>query len=319
MHPITRIIIIFLFSIALCEVAYFPINRGMLKYHWNTYKRLNEIMNGNTAYDILFIGSSRTYHNVYPRMIDSICQANSYNAGARAARMTEMKMYFGGYCVHHPLPKILVINLDLYSFANTDDLYCTPQYFPFLYNPVVYSTLSEYGNRVSIIKRLPFLGIANFDDASKVNAVKSLLGMKRTELLGGEIEYKGFLSTPSENLFHGIPKNEKSRKIEITAAAVKDLQNIIDTCKTHHVKLIFTYAPEYGFYEHKKIINSKEIINFINQFAKKNNINFIQYDSLPMCNDVLSFYDGTHLSKEGAIAYSRIQAQDLKAIMARGK
>ena len=319
MRPVTRIILVFILSAALCEAAYFPISRGMAKYHWNNNKRLNEILNGHTSYDILFIGSSRTYRNIYPRVIDSICQVNSYNAGARAAKMTEMKMYFDGYCVHHPFPKILVLNLDGLSFAKTDDIFNSPQYFSFLNNPAVYNTLSGYDNRVRIVKRLPFLGLADFDDASKINAVKSLLGMQRTELLIGEFEYKGYLASTDIEPNHTLTKPGKVKKGEITNTAVEELESIINTCKNHHTKLIFTYAPEYNFHGPKLISNTNEIIALIKQIAQKNNVDFIRYDSLPMCNDAMLFFDGTHLNREGAVVYSRIQAEDIKAIMQQGK
>jgi len=304
---------------ALCQAIYIPFGRGMGKYYWWTNKRLGEIMNGSSPHDILFLGSSRTMEGSYPMIIDSICHADSYNAGMGAANMTVLKMLFDGYYVHHPFPKIVVLNLDLFSFSKPDNILNPPQYYAYLNNPAVYQTLNAYGHKAGLHKYIPFLRVADFDDNSKVFAIRSLLGMKKTELPDDLFEYKGFLSPHTEHMVSG-PDISKAVPENISDTAVAYLQSMIDTCQTHHVKLIFTYLPEYYHGGKKTLIsNNKDIFEFITRTAQKNNIDFLRYDSLPLCYDMSSFWDPNHLNRAAAMSFSRIEAEDIKTIMQRDK
>src|SRR5215204_4792803 len=113
-----KFLVVFLCSSSLIlSILYWLYIIGYNRYYSYDYKHINEIVNGRTANDILFIGSSRTVHHINPKLIDSITGMRSYNAGVDGANLVEMSLIFKSYLNSHPPPKILFIDLSISSFA----------------------------------------------------------------------------------------------------------------------------------------------------------------------------------------------------------
>ena len=113
MKQIIAIITIIVLSGVICALAFMPVKKGLTKYYANNFGHLTEILESKTAYDMIFIGSSRTIYQIYPKIIDSICSMNTFNAAITGARISDFDMILRGYLVNHPAPKVLVLNIDL--------------------------------------------------------------------------------------------------------------------------------------------------------------------------------------------------------------
>lgn len=319
MKHIARILAVLLLSGIVCQLVYLPISKGLAKFNEHEGRRLAEVFEGNTPYNMLFLGSSRTHRSIYPKAIDSICGVNSFNAGVEAGTMPDFEITFKGYLQHHPAPKYLIITLDLPSFSHTGVIHYYPQYYPYLNNKAVYNILAGDGYHVFLMKVLPFLSITDLDDYTKSNSIKYLsTSHAETDIPKGDFDYKGFLSNTENQIVK--PELEKTIKhMDILPGAVNALYKMIDTCKTKGVQIIFTYAPEYDFNLQKTRTNTDSVFGLIYNIANQNNIPFLRNDSLPLCKNPAFFANNGHLNKQGALVYSPILAQQLKSIIEKRK
>ena len=313
MKQITSILIIFIAAGIICTVAVIPINRGIVIFYSNNFDRMVEIFENKTPYDMLFIGSSRTLLNIYPRAIDSICGTNSYNAGITGARMMDYELILKGYLTNHPAPKTLVLIIDLLSFGKKKEIRQHTEYYPFLNNGAICQTLEKYGYHPDLAKMLPFYGFTELDDYNKENVLRILKGKGDTALPGPTIKYKGFISILGKLKPYGISKV----RYDIYDESLASLDEVIGLCRKSKIKLVFAYAPEYNFENEKLTTNSDTIFSVISQKARANGIPFLRDDSLELCKDKDLFWNQVHLNEKGAIMYSAVMAQELKAILSR--
>jgi hypothetical protein len=295
-----------------------PIDKVLYKYRRHDARRLSEIYEANTAYDILFIGSSRTHRSIYPRIIDSICGINSYNAGTESGAIHDFKLTLEGYLVHHPAPRVVVLTLDLSSFMKPYGVHFYPQYYPYLDNEVVSATLTKYGYGAQMVRYFPFLMITDFDDFSKESAIQMLRGRDTSDIPAGDFEYKGFISN-TENYIKKAELEPVKKYMAITPESVASLNDIVSECRKRNIKLIFTYAPEYDFNLQKRRTNTDSVFALITATAARNGIPYLRDDSLPLCHNPALFANNGHLNKPGAMIYSAVLADELNRVMARPK
>ena len=312
MKQIISILIIFIAAGIICTVVTIPTRKGLAIYYSNNFSRMKEIFENKTPYDMIFIGSSRTLMNIYPKAIDSICGTNSYNAGITGARMMDYELILKGYLINHPPPKTLVLLIDLLSFGKKKEIRQHTEYYPFLDNSAVYNTLQKYGYYPGLAKVLPFFCYTELDDYNKENIIRLLRGRGGdTCLLSPTMQYKGFFSVLGKMQPYGIGKV----RYDIYNESLASLDEVISVCRKANIKLVFAYAPEYNFEYEKLTSNSDTIFSVITEKARVNGIPFLRDDSLALCQNKALFWNQVHLNEQGAIEYSAVIAEELNGIL----
>lgn len=308
MKPLNRLWLALLIALLFCSAGAYVVRKGLKKYLVHTDDKLNSILVDTTAYEILFVGSSRTHSNIDPKIVDSITGLRSYNAGFDGANMYEFKTLIDGYLQKHRSPTFLVLNIDLFSFDTRRKLFNYTNYLPYSSNASIDSVLCQNEHYSIMYRYLPFFYLSELDDFSKRNAVKGWRGA--TELAQGAIRYKGFLSLGTSVLdttgIH-IPKET----MRIDTGAVSDLQKIIHLCKQEKINLFFTYAPEYRAMWQRNVTNAEFVFDKINGIAANDHIPFLRYDTVTLCNNAAWFYNVRHLNLYGARLFSAMIANDI--------
>jgi hypothetical protein len=309
-----RIAGIFLIGFGLAVVMYQLVSGGLIRYSVHRYPRLKEIFVSNTAFDVIYIGSSRTHTTIYPRIVDSITGLSSYNAGMEGGALTEFKMAFDGYLLHHPSPEMIVLSIDPSSFDISRQIFDPTQYFPFIRkNKFIEKNLTRVDKKTILLKYMPFLGFIYMDDYIKNNAIKGWAG--QTELEPGQFDNKGFLSNGTKciDTIKNITYTVKTIRFDMKAIVM--LNTIIDTCKKRNIRLMLTYAPEYRHRNQEFFDNFGDFADSLNKIAVNNSLSFYRDDSLPLCNDPCLFANYGHTNIAGAIAYSKILGQRIKSLL----
>lgn len=314
MRPVFRILTILILTMLICTAVYKVLQKGLKKYNNHTDVRLSEILEKKTNYDLLFIGSSRTHTSINPRIIDSVTHLKSYNAGVEGGNLLEFKMIFDGYLISHPAPRCLVLTIDLYSFNIKRPFFNYTQYFNYLNNPVIDSSMNANRHNTFILKYFPVSMLTDYDDYLKGNAVKGLLNKGR-EIKDGEFQYGGYLSNTNKGIDAASKEDLPETTLKIDADAIAFLSQIISTCKERKIKLIFTYAPEYNFKLQNRFINKSNVFEKICQVANRDSILFLRHDSLPLCKSPDLFANFGHLNSIGASEYSVFLANELKSYL----
>src|SRR5688572_170529 len=313
MKPVTRILLIIIVSFAFSQLMFKFIRNGVKEYSSHKYEQLNELLQSKAYYDLIFLGSSSVRGDIDPRIIDSICNISSYNAGVEGGNLLEFKMIFDAYLVNHPPPQYLMLTLDFASFDLDRKFFNHLDYYPYLSNKVVDQVLCNNGHQTALLKIFPFIELTEYDEEMRSRCVKGLLG--KNEIMPDQIAFKGFL-TRSRIFQSDNPQNENyfvDKKV--SEGSLKLFQDIKDTCIARNVKLIVNFPPVYKMDEQVKIINSAKIYKTICNLSIENEIPFLDDSKLSLCSDFRFFSDFAHLNKNGAEVYSVILAKELSGIM----
>lgn len=311
MKPIKRIALVVVAAYAFCLVSFFFMKYGIRRYQTDKYKNLNELLVERTGYDVLFIGSSRTHLTINPRIIDSVCHTNSYNAGIEGGNLYEFNMMLSAYLENHPAPEWLVLTLDLHSFVSDVDFFNPTQYYAYTGNTVIKRYLNENGHSTKLLQFFPFLELTEYDDNTKGFFIKGLLNL--SEVPKGDFVYKGYLSnTLSQITDRPSTSSAEAKDIDISQSRKDCLTAILNTCKEKRIEIILTYAPEYKDGLKKSIRNSEAVLAYIDSISSADSIPFFRDDRLPLCSDPALFVNAGHLNRKGADIYSGILAEKLK-------
>jgi hypothetical protein len=296
------------------------IEKGHSKYHAHILPKTREIFSAKTAYDGIYLGSSRAHTTIRPSVVDSVTGLSSYNCGNDAANFYEIKMILDGFLANHPNPRYVVLAMDPFSFHFDRTVYYPIQYFGVIQNPAVRSAFKELKDyKYLLIRNFRFLRMIYYSDYIKSQAIRGLMGADEFTTFGGKqsIEDRGFVSL-GNNCMDTLEKHPAKTSI-IDKEGLDKLQGIIDTCKARNIRLILTYAPEYNYTFQSTFTGFDRFIRTVDSVASKNSLPFYRDDSLPLCKNPCLFANFNHLNAQGALEYSRILGQRISWILQNKK
>ena len=299
--------IISLFSIVIVIVLYHFYRKGYESYYAFEHGHLNEIIRGKEDYDILFIGSSRTYYHVNPKIVDSITSLNSYNAGLAGANLFECNLVLQCYLQSHKAPKVVVLDIAKNAFEiKSRPIWNPTHYYYFLDNDIVFNALKPY-EHVYLLKYLPFIRFIEADDMSKQNA---FMGYFQRNSVENKEFYKGYFSFGSDTITLPFKRKYANVNYPVEPDGVESLMQIIKSCKKNNVKLVFTFAP---VYDAKNEVINPNFFSEINKVCSEYNIPFWNFRNETQWNDHKLFVEELHLNPVGVNRYSAILADKINS------
>lgn len=305
--PLLRILWAFMIALLVSQVVYSFVSHRLSRYELHMHQKFSELFSDSTHYSILFLGSSKTHADIHPAIVDTICGATSYNAGVDGISLFEEKLILEGYLARHPVPRVVVLSFDLHSFSGARNFFNAKQYFPFVANKVVDTTLASHQALSGLKRFVPLLRLSDYSDDDKtVVVLKSLAG--HNDIPQGEFQYKGYLSN-SDHVMDEAPKSLDSQKMTPAGRAL--LYDIIGICRRRNITLILVYSPEYQQIFLRQAPNGKAVMDSVQNIAGREGILLLRNEQLALCNDEQYFRNVGHLNKRGAILYSEILARQI--------
>ena len=76
----------------------------------------NDLYADTLNYDMVFLGSSRTYMHYNPEVFDSVLGIHSFNCGLAARGLDAQTAKYHAFCRCHGIPDYLILNFDICSF-----------------------------------------------------------------------------------------------------------------------------------------------------------------------------------------------------------
>jgi hypothetical protein len=259
--------------------------------------------------DVLFLGSSRVFHHIDPRIIDSMCHVDSYNLGMDGLNIAELRMMLYVSISKSKAPRTVVMNVDPSSFK------VDPPYYGFTdlldytsRDTMVYRVMASVQDVYKHKWRYPFYRLQKYlaiNDGFKVDALVEGTEKyrRRVQALHEDtcvpVEYKGF--RPECDGYHELfvpPFSEPSQGL-----AFDVLRDIIHVCKQHDVRLVLVTAPMYKDYS-SIFLNADSVLTRVSALAREENTPYYNMirDSLSMDKD--NFNNLVHLGRRGAASYS---------------
>lgn len=298
-------------GIAALQGFYWVLQTCNLRY-FTAFRSVKEVFHSSEKYDLVLLGSSRMKHHVSPAVLDTVLHLNSINLGQSAATIYESDMLLTAYLKHHPAPAYLLLGVDIFSFTTGENkVGFYPTYIPYMQDETIQQMLKMEGLHVPMLEWAPFLRPIEYDDYYKSALIK--VAMAQSEITPGDYYYKGFVSntndvTPPLRDTAAFQKAEKP----IDSSGLEAMQNILQTCKRHGIKMAFVYTPEYRRYNMNSVQNEKQIMDCYHRLSEEYGVPFMEHQYLPISEDQRLFANPGHLNRAGAELYSRQLAHILR-------
>lgn len=309
---LTYLLVLLIVAIGLGWGWFELISKGLRNQNQDYFGKAKEVFRGNTPYDVVFFGSSRTWVQINPAISDSIMGLNTFNVGFDGIRITECAMYMDAWLRTHPAPKLAVLNIDFHQFDTDAPLFKPPQYLPWLKEPGVYDQLAPKSSDLKWAGIFPFWGATHYTDYFRLMGLKALRNPGKSNL------YKGFGKGWGNEWAPGADEKLDSSFVQpVTDEGFALLESVVKLYSEKNVPLVLVYGPQYR--EMGKVVkNFEEIMNRVQGLARKYQIEFMRYDDMEICNSKTYFYNPTHLTIDGANIYTRKLSADLRSYLNAG-
>ena len=280
----------------------FAFTCGLRHINTSGFGASNKIMSGQVNADILISGSSRALVHYDPRILQKCTGKTAYNLGRNAAQTDMQWAFLKAYLKHNARPKIVVHNLDPYSFVLTRDVYDPAQYLPYLAEDEIYKPLRRIDPDVWKWKYLPLYGYAGQDmNFTWIKGVKGLIGINPREdfFLGynpRDLRWTGDFERFKANSSRGV-------SLEIQPEAVRLLEELIETCHRQGIQVILVFAPEYGEMQ-SLTLNRAAVFAKFREIAERFSVPFWDYSDSDLCRHRELFYNSQHMNLKGATIFS---------------
>jgi hypothetical protein len=310
---IIYILIILSTGLLACLAADAFMQKGFKKSDDDVIGKLNEIINDSSYYDVLCVGSSRALAHFNPQLIEKELSLTAFNAGLNGACIVDFNLLLKAYLIHHAPPKVLVMHIDDFTLES-DHLRELPRYFPYIENPVIYNSLKPYNETVGYIHRIPFLRIMYYYDLLKWVSIKSWLGIaprNEYKLINGYRENNSQWNAHFEEGLNNRIEKIKALypKTDVEVAGIKLLIELLDICKSHHIKIVFSSSPIlYGNLD--KLYKNTELQ--IEKYSKGYDVSYLWMHDEDWPREIY-FYDYLHMNSSGADRYSKTLAEFIKS------
>lgn len=249
---------------------------------------------------IIVFGSSRAIHHYDPQILQDSLGLSCYNAGRDGNGIIFNYGQFRLLKAHHT-PQVLIYDVCLGFDLLEDD---KTKYL---------NWLKRYYDRPGID--------SIFWNVEKEMRVKMLSQMYRyngsvVQLLSDCVhpmqeDVKGYRPLDGAMDYEPVVKTEEKKVYVYDSLKLHYWQLLIDDCRRSGVKLIFTLSPSYK-------ATSQDVTAFqpLIDIAKKNGIPFIShYADTAYCTKRMYFKDTSHMNRQGATAFTKRIAAELKPLL----
>ena len=311
-HGTLRILAFFAFFAVLLVAVDSAVNYGLRRINTSRFGVSNQVMTGQVNADIVINGSSRALTHYDPRIIERITGHSAFNIG-RNGSQTDMQLAFlRAYLAHNRKPKLIIQNLDLFSFVTSREIYDPAQYMPYLKDEAIYAGIRQIYPYAWKWRYLPLYGYVVED--MRFTWILGLSGLAGFQTR--EDHFQGFL--PRRTSWTGdFEKFRASVRdgvcFEIEPRGVRDLAGVAEVCRERGVPLLFVYSPEFA---EMQILerNRAEVFAKFREICKKCSVSLWDYSDSPICRDRGLFYNSQHLNINGATVFSEALAQKLRGV-----
>jgi hypothetical protein len=269
------------------------------------------MMTGSVNAEILITGSSRALVHYDPRIIETTTGRTAFNIGRNGSQTDMQLAVLKAYLENNAKPKLVVHNLDLFSFVTSREIYDAAQYIPYLNSSALYTGARRVYPHAWKWKRLPLYGYLVEDMRfTWITGLKGFFGIHPPE-----DHFLGFL--PRHSPWTGdfdkfVRENPTGVKFDIEAQGVKDLTELLDVCRKNTIPVLLVYSPEYSEMQNIER-NRDEIFAIFRNLSEQFGISLWDYSDSPLSTHRNNFYNSQHLNANGARAFSTIFAQQLRS------
>ncbi len=298
-----RIIAFFALIILLACGVNALINLGLHRIKTNQFGVSNQIVKGQINADIIITGSSRAVSHYDPRIITSVTGLKAFNIGRNGSQTDMQVAVLKTYLKHNRKPRMVIHNLDAFSFVMTREVYDPGQYVPYLNETDLYDALHKINSDVWWkCRHMPLFGyMAEDTRLDWMLSIQGLAGKSPRETF-----YQGF--NPREGAWTDdfakfLIANPNGINFEIQPDGVQVMADLIHLCHENGIQLILVYSPEYLKMQ-PLTRNRAAIFEKYEELAKPFDVAIWDFSHWEHAEDTEYFVNSQHLNAKGAEIFS---------------
>jgi hypothetical protein len=286
------------------------ITGGLRRISTSTFGSWNEMMEGRVNAEVVITGSSRAEYHYDPRAIEAIAGHTAFNLGRNGSQTDVQLAVLRAYLAHNRKPRLVIHNLDAFTFVTTREVFEPAQYVPYLRDPGLYHDMRQLDSNFVKGRYLPLYGYVVQD----MNFAW-LLGLR--QWLGSsprQDSFSGFVPRDKEwtNEFSNFKASHPSGvDFGVEPKGIVVLEQLIRLCKDNGVPLLLVYSPEYTGMQSLEN-NRPKIFREFERLAAQYNVPIWDYSQWKYNGDTQYFYNSQHLNARGAALFSDDLAHRLK-------
>lgn len=253
-----------------------------------------------TQADLLIFGSSRANHHYYPKIFEKKLNMTCYNTGRDGSFILYNYAILSGVLKRYT-PGMIILDINREEFKR---------------NPADYDRLSSllpyYRNHPEIRPVVDLKGrFEKYKLTSQIypfNSALFTIAMGNSEMnRKRETDINGFV--PLTNEFAGAMGTSGDASYELDPVKIGMYKNFLDACKKAGTKVYVICSPEFI-----KAAYPDTTITIAKALAEKAGVPFLNYLNVPAFMDHRLFSDIDHLNESGAIRFSEMVAEEMRAI-----
>jgi hypothetical protein len=304
-----RIVAFFLLFGALAWGLDSLIDNGFRRIETSGFGTTNNILSGSVNADVVISGSSRAMVHYDPRILQSVTGLSAYNIGRNGSQTDIQLSVLRAYLRHNAKPKLVLHNLDLFSFEISKDIYDPAQYIPYLHEESIYAGVKRVYPSAWKWRYVPLYAYAVEDMRfTWMTGLKGFFGYQPAE-----DHFRGFVPRYShwtEDFDHFRQANPQGVTFRIEERGMLDLSEIIVMCQRSNIPIVLVYSPE--FYEMQLLERNRDaIFAKFHDLADRFHIAFWDFSASPISTRKENFYNSQHLNASGAHLFTEELAQRL--------
>jgi hypothetical protein len=297
-----RIAVFFIFLILTIFGFHHLIQFGMRRIETGSYGVTNRIVSGQINAEIIITGSSRALTHYDSRIIQNVTGRSTFNIGVNGSQTDMQLAVLETYLQHNVPPKLVIHNLDSFTFVTTKEIYDPAQYLPYLDQAPIYEAVAKITPHAWKWRWFPLYGYAVED-----MRFTWTLGLRRVMgIHPPETQFNGFQprDTAWTGDFEEFRRNHpRGVQFPIEAQGVRDLQGIAETCRDAGVPLLLVYSPVYAEMQALES-NRAEIFRQFAGISEQYELEFWDFSLSEVAKSKINFYNSQHLNRNGAHAFS---------------
>lgn len=275
---------------------------GLRRITTSTFGVSNAILDGRVNAEILISGSSRAVGDYDSRIIQQFTGLKTFNIGKNGSQTDMQLAVLKTYLKHNVKPRLVIHNLDLFSFSTTHEVYDPGQYLPYLGDDDIYQALRKIDPSAWKWKYIPLYGYAIEDMRfTWLRGIGGALGINpREDYFQG---YRPSDQHWQKDFARFQQQNSDGVTFAVEPQGVRDLEELIALCRQQDIPVRLVYAPVY--YEmHALEKNRDEVFARFQALSDRWQAPIWDYSGSPVCRRQELFYNSQHLNREGATAFS---------------
>lgn len=279
--------------------------KEMEEYRFQTW---TDIVDSKINADVLIMGNSRAFSHYSPEILDSVLHLNSYNLGIGGHPFNVQLLRYKMYEEHNKLPKVIIMNVDFFTFKTAIIGHEREQVFPYIRDSVMRSNLPNLGFSWAEIN-LPLYRYFGYQMVVK----DGLLEFFHIHHYHNQPSIKGY--RPQNGKWNPTILNKLETVESVADPKIWGLfENFLFDCNRKHIKVVLVYSPVY-YKAMQKLKNKEKFDLLILKISKKYKLPFLDYSQEPICKDSNYFCVAIHLNENGAKFFSRKLANDLMSVI----